>query len=68
MLSINHIKIRESQKVDLLCLTIDNWLKKYLTPEKAKLLYIGFINSQFSCAAVIWMLCRKKNTVEIKKN
>ena len=68
ILNINNIKIRESQKVILLGLTIDNCLtfkdhidtlfrnvsyklhalrriRKYLTPDKAKVLYNTFINS-----------------------
>ena len=76
ILSINNIKIRESQKVILLGLTIDNCLtfkdhidtlcrnasyklhalrriRKYLTPDKAKVLYNAFINSQFSYASFI---------------
>ena len=76
LLNINNIKIRESQKVILLGLTIDNCLtfkdhndtlyrnaryklhvlriiRKYLTPDKAKVLYNAFINSQFSYASII---------------
>ena len=68
ILNINNIKIRESQNVELLGLTIDNRLtfkdhinmlcrranyklhalrrmRKYLTPEKSKLLYNVFINN-----------------------
>ena len=67
ILNINNIKIRESQKIFSLGLTIDNCLtfkdhitlcgnvsyklhalrriRKYLTPDKAKLLYNAFINS-----------------------
>ena len=82
ILNINNIKIRESQKVILLGLTIDNCLtfkdhidtlcrnasyklhdlrriRKYLTPDKAKVLYNAFMNSQFSYASIIWMFCRK---------
>ena len=78
ILNINNIKIRESQKVILLGLTINNCLtfkdhidtlcrnasyklhalrriRKYLTPDKAKVLYNAFINSQFSYASIIWM-------------
>ena len=36
-------------------------VKKYLTLEKAKLLYNAFINSQFNYTSVIWMFCRKKD-------
>ena len=76
ILNINNIKIRESQKVILFGLTIDNCLtfkdhidtlyrnasyklhslrriRKYLTPDKAKVLYSAFINSQLSYAAII---------------
>ena len=82
ILNINNIEIRESQKVILLGLTIDNCLtfkdhidtlcrnasykllalrkiRKHLTPDKAKVLYNVFINSQFSYASIIWMVCRK---------
>ena len=87
ILNINNIKIRESLKVMLLCLTIDNcWTFKnhldalcrntsyklhalrririYLTPDKAKVFYNAFINSQFSYASIIWMFYRK--TVYLK--
>ena len=70
------VKMRESQKVMLLGLTIDNCLtfkdhnntlcrnasnklhalgriRKDLTPDKAKVLYNAFINSQFSYASII---------------
>ena len=30
-------------------------IRKYLTSDKAKLLYNGFINSQFSYASIIWI-------------
>ena len=33
-------------------------VRKYLTPDKAKLLYNAFINSQFSYTPLIWMFCR----------
>ena len=82
VLNINNTEIRESQKVVLLGLTIDNCLtfkdhidtlcrngsykllalrtiRKYLTPDKAKVLYNGFINNQFRYASIIWMFCRK---------
>ena len=76
--SLRHerVKMRESQKVMLLGLTIDNCLtfkdhnntlcrnasnklhalgriRKNLTPDKAKVLYNAFINSQFSYASII---------------
>ena len=89
-LNINQIKVKESQKVLLLGLTIDNQLtfkdhvdtlcstanyklhalnriRKYLTPEKARLLYNAFINSQFNYSSVIWMFCRKKDNLKIEK-
>ena len=34
-------------------------IRKYLTPDKAKVLYNAFMNSQFSYASIIWMFCRK---------
>ena len=90
ILNINHIKIRESQKVVLLGLTIDNCLtfkdhidtlcrnasyklhalrriRKYLTPEKAKLLYNAFISSQFNYASIIWMFCRKTDYLKMAR-
>ena len=42
-------------------------ISEYLTLKKAKLLYNAFINSQFNYATVIWMLCRKKDYLKIKK-
>ena len=79
-LDINNIKIRESQKIIVLGLTIDHFLivkyhidtlcrdtsyklyalrriRKYLTPDKAKLLHNVFGNIQFSYASIIWMFC-----------
>ena len=76
ILNRDNIKIRESQKVMLLGLTLDNCLTfkdhihtlcrnagykrhalrritKYLTSDKAKVLYNAFINSQFSYASII---------------
>ena len=88
ILNINHIKRRESQKVILLGLAIDNCLtfkdhilcrnasyklhalrriRKYLTPDKAKVLYNAFINSQFSYASVIWMFCRKTDYLKMER-
>ena len=42
-------------------------IRKYLTLEKAKLLYSTFINSQFTYTSVIWMFCRKKDYLKIGK-
>ena len=90
ILNINNIKIRESQKVMLLGLTIDNCLtfnnhvdtlyrntsyklhalrriRKYLTLDKAKVLYNAFINSQFRYASVISMFCRKTDYLKMEK-
>ena len=90
ILNIKNIKIRESQKVILLGLTIDNCLtfkdhidtlcrnanyklhtlrrtRKYLTPDKVKVLYNAFINSQFSYASIVWMFCRKMNYIKVEK-
>ena len=59
--------------VDMLCSTGNYKLhelrriKKYLTLEKAKLIYNAFINSQFNYASVIWMFCRKKDYLKIAK-
>ena len=41
-------------------------IRKYLTLEKAKLLYNAFINSQFNYASVIWIFC-KKDYLKIEK-
>ena len=88
ILNKNHIKMRESQKLIFLTLTIDNCLtfkdhtlccnasyklhalrriRKYLTPDKAKVLYNAFINSQFRYASVISMFCRKKDYLKMEK-
>ena len=89
MLNINQTKVKESGKVVLLGLTIDNQLtfkdhvdmlhstanyklhalrriRKYLTLEKAKLLYNAFMNNQFNDVPVIWMFCRKKDYLKLK--
>ena len=86
ILNTNNVKIRESQKVMLLGLTIDNCLtltyicrndsyklhalrriRKYLTHDKAKVLYNAFINSQFSYASTIWMCFRKTDYLKMEK-
>ena len=90
ILNISNIKTKESQKVILLDLTMDNCLtfkdhidtlcrnasyklhalrriRKYLTPDKAKVLYNAFINSQFSYASIIWMFCRKTDYLKMEK-
>ena len=87
---LNNIKIRESQKVMLLGVTVDNCLtfedhidalcrnasyklqalrriRKYLTSDKAKVLYNAFINTQFSYASIIWMFCRKTDYLKMGK-
>ena len=40
---------------------------KYLTLEKAQLLYNVFVNSLFNYASVILMFCRKKDYLKIGK-
>ena len=42
-------------------------IKKYLTPDKAKVLYNAFLNSQFSYASIIWMFCRKTDYLKMGK-
>ena len=42
-------------------------IRKYLTLEKAKLLYNAFLNNQFDYASVLWMFCGKKDYLKIKK-
>ena len=87
ILNINNIKIRESQKVMLLGLTIDNCLtfkdhidtlcrnasyklhalrriRKYLTPDKAKVLYNAFL---ISYASIIWMFYKKTDYLKMEK-
>ena len=59
--------------VDMLCSTAYYELhalrriRKYVTLEKAKLLYNIFTNSQFNYASVIWMFFRKKDYLKIEK-
>ena len=58
--------------VDMLCSTVNYELhalrrtRKYLSLDKAKLLYNAFINSQFIFSSVIWMFCRKKVYLKIE--
>ena len=42
-------------------------IRKYITPDKAKVLYNAFINSQFSYASIIWMFCRKTDYLKMEK-
>ena len=42
-------------------------IRKYLSLEKAKLLYNAFINSQFNYAPLVWMFYRKKQYLKIQK-
>ena len=42
-------------------------IRKYLTADKAKVLYNTFINSQFSYACIIWMFCRKTDYLKSEK-
>ena len=42
-------------------------IRKYLTPDKAKVLYNAFINSQFSYASIIWIFCRKTDYLKTEK-
>ena len=90
MLNINQITVKESQKVVLLRLIIDNRLtfkdhvdmpcstanyklhalrriRKYLTLEKAKLLYNVLINRKLNYVSVIWLFFPKKDYLKIKK-
>ena len=56
----DHVNIlcrRDSFKLNALRRT-----RKYLTSDKAKLLYNAFINSQFNYASIIWMFVISKNT------
>ena len=42
-------------------------IRKYLTPDKAKILYNAFTNSQFSYASIIWVFCRKTDYLKMEK-
>ena len=42
-------------------------IRKYLTSDKAKVLYNAFINSQFSYVSIIWMFCRKTDYLKMEK-
>ena len=42
-------------------------IRKFLSLEKVKLLCNAFINSQFNCALLLWMFCRKKQYLKIQK-
>ena len=42
-------------------------IRKYLTPDKAKVLYNAFINSLFSFASIICMFCRKTDYLKMEK-
>ena len=58
--------------VDMLFSTVNYKLhalrrtRKYLSLDKAKLLYNAFIDSQFIFSSVIWMFCRKKVYLKIE--
>ena len=41
--------------------------RKYLTTDKAKLLFNAFLNSQFNYASIIWMFCHKQDYLKIEK-
>ena len=59
--------------VDMLCCAANYKLpalrriRKNLILEKAKLLCNAFMNSQFNYASVIWMFCRKKDSLKFEK-
>ena len=61
-----------NEHIDNLCRTQNYKLhalrriRKYLSLEKAKLLCNAFINSQFNCAPLVWMFCRKKQYLKIQ--
>ena len=42
-------------------------IRKYLTPEKAKVLYNAFINSRFSYASIVSMFGRKTDYLKMEK-
>ena len=62
-----------NEHIDNLCRTANYKLhalrriRKYLSSEKAKLLYSAFINGQFNYAPLVWIFCRKKLYVKIQK-
>ena len=42
-------------------------IRKYLTTDKAKLLYNSFVNSQYNYASIIWMFCHKQDYLKNEK-
>ena len=36
-------------------------IRKYLTTDKAKLLYNAFVNSQFNYVSIMWIFCHKQD-------
>ena len=42
-------------------------IRKFLTIEKAKMLGDAFIDSQFNCAPLLWLFCRKTLYSKIDK-
>ena len=42
-------------------------IRKYLTEDQARFLCSAFINSQFNYAPIIWMFCRKTQSLKIQK-
>ena len=62
-----------NELIDNLCRTANYKLhalqiiRKYLSLEKAKLLYNVFINGQFNYAPLAGMFCRKKQYLKIQK-
>ena len=59
--------------IDILCCNTGYKLyalrrtRKYLIPDKTKVLYNVFIISQFSYASIIWMFCRKTDYLKMEK-
>ena len=69
-LTIDHCLTSEDHIVILCCNTSSKFhalrrIRKYLIPNKAKLLYNVFIKSQFSYASIIWMFCRKADYLKM---
>ena len=66
-------KLVFKKHIENLCRTVQYKLhaltriRKYLTLDKAVLLGNTFINSQFNCAPLIWMFCRKTLYYKIEK-
>ena len=66
-------KLKFDPQIDKLCKTarfklhVLRRIRKFLTPEQAKLLANSFVNTQFAYAPLIWMFTRKNSMLKINK-